>query len=74
MDRKGANIIMYPVFVIIGVALIVLSMASSSWMLLLCAALLGFGYGNIHLFAKLLPLKAPASNVWALLHPLSLFS
>ncbi|RKG33778.1 MFS transporter [Acinetobacter tianfuensis] len=58
MDRKGANIIMYPAFMIMGTALVLLSMANSAWMLLLCAALLGFGYGNIQSVCQTLAVKS----------------
>lgn len=58
MDRKGANIIMYPAFVIMGIALVLLSIANSSWMFLLCAALLGFGYGNIQSVCQTLAVKS----------------
>lgn len=58
MDRKGANIIMYPAFIIMGVALVLLSIAHSAWMLLLCAALLGFGYGNIQSVCQTLAVKS----------------
>ena len=58
MDRKGANIIMYPAFAIMGAALILLSITSSSWMLMLCAALLGFGYGNIQSVCQTIAVKS----------------
>ncbi|WP_374666559.1 MFS transporter [Acinetobacter sp.] len=58
MDRKGANIIMYPAFVIMGAALILLSLANSAWVLLLCAALLGFGYGNIQSVCQTIAVKS----------------
>ena len=58
MDRKGPNIIMYPAFIIMGFSLILLSFAHSSWMLLLCAALLGFGYGNIQSVCQTIAVKS----------------
>jgi MFS family permease len=58
MDRKGANIIMYPAFVLMGIALILLSTANSAWGLLLCAALLGFGYGNIQSVCQTIAVKS----------------
>ena len=58
MDRKGANIIMYPAFVLMGTALILLSTANSAWGLLLCAALLGFGYGNIQSVCQTIAVKS----------------
>lgn len=58
MDRKGANVIMYPAFMIMGSALFILSIAHSAWMLLLCAALLGFGYGNIQSICQTIAVKS----------------
>lgn len=58
MDRKGANVIMYPAFIIMGSALLILSFAHSAWMLLLCAALLGFGYGNIQSICQTIAVKS----------------
>jgi len=58
MDRKGANVIMYPAFMIMGGALFILSIAHSAWMLLLCAALLGFGYGNIQSICQTIAVKS----------------
>ncbi|OTG61981.1 MFS transporter [Acinetobacter sp. ANC 3903] len=58
MDRKGENIIMYPAFIIMAIALILLSQAHSSFMLLLCAGLLGFGYGNIQSVCQTVAVKS----------------
>lgn len=58
MDRKGENIIMYPAFVIMAIALLLLSQAQNSWMLLLCAALLGLGYGNIQSVCQTVAVKS----------------
>ncbi|MFW1857578.1 MFS transporter [Acinetobacter defluvii] len=58
MDCKGENIIMYPAFVIMAIALLLLSQAQSSWMLLLCAALLGLGYGNIQSVCQTVAVKS----------------
>lgn len=58
MDRKGANVIMYPAFIIMGSALLILSFTHSAWMLLLCAALLGFGYGNIQSICQTIAVKS----------------
>lgn len=58
MDKKGENIIIYPAFIIMGSALILLSFAQSSIMLLLCAALLGFGYGNIQSVCQTIAVKS----------------
>lgn len=58
MDRKGENIIMYPAFLIMAIALLLLSQAQNSWMLLLCAALLGLGYGNIQSVCQTVAVKS----------------
>ena len=58
MDRKGENIIIYPAFIIMGVALILLSITHSAWMLLLCAGLLGLGYGNIQSACQTIAVKS----------------
>ncbi|NNG75117.1 MFS transporter [Acinetobacter sp. ANC 4277] len=58
MDRKGENIIMYPAFIIMAIALVLLSQVQSSFMLLLCAGLLGFGYGNIQSVCQTVAVKS----------------
>ena len=58
MDRKGENIIIYPAFIIMGIALVLLSITHSSWMLLLCAGLLGLGYGNIQSVCQTIAVKS----------------
>lgn len=58
MDRKGENVIIYPAFIIMGIALILLSITHSSWMLLLCAGLLGLGYGNIQSVCQTIAVKS----------------
>lgn len=58
MDRKGENIIIYPAFIIMAIALVLLSQVQSSFMLLLCAGLLGFGYGNIQSVCQTVAVKS----------------
>ncbi|OAL79279.1 multidrug MFS transporter [Acinetobacter sp. SFB] len=58
MDRKGENIIMYPAFIIMAIAMILLSQVQSSFMLLVCAGLLGFGYGNIQSVCQTVAVKS----------------
>jgi len=58
MDRKGENIIIYPAFIIMGIALVLLSITHSSWILLLCAGLLGLGYGNIQSVCQTIAVKS----------------
>ncbi|WP_425917510.1 MFS transporter [Acinetobacter sp. TSRC1-2] len=58
LDRKGENIIMYPAFIIMAIAMILLSQVQSSFMLLVCAGLLGFGYGNIQSVCQTVAVKS----------------
>ncbi|MFD1437565.1 MFS transporter [Acinetobacter sp. ANC 4282] len=58
MDRKGENIIIYPAFIIMAIAMVLLSQVQSSFMLLLCAGLLGFGYGNIQSVCQTVAVKS----------------
>ncbi|WLR51852.1 MFS transporter [Bacillus tianshenii] len=46
-DRMGGGYVIYPCLVIFAGGLIALSMTDSAWMLLLSAALIGIGYGNL---------------------------
>lgn len=45
-DRMGANVVMYPAFVIFGIGLLLLSIASTGFELLLVAACMGLGFGT----------------------------
>ncbi|PNQ79987.1 MFS transporter [Paenibacillus sp. F4] len=47
MDKKGANIIIYPALIIYGVGMLLLSSVNSSFTLLLVGALVALGFGNI---------------------------
>lgn len=47
MDKSGANYIMFPAFFIFGAGMLLLGAASDSLTLLLSAALIAFGFGNI---------------------------
>lgn len=58
MDRKGENIVIYPAFIIMALGLILLSVSHESWMLLLSAALLGLGYGNIQSVCQTVAVKS----------------
>ena len=58
MDKKGENIIMYPAFLIMALAFFLLSQANSSGLLLICAGLLGLGYGNIQSICQTIAVKS----------------
>ncbi|KAA8734745.1 MFS transporter [Acinetobacter qingfengensis] len=58
MDQKGENIVMYPALVTLALSLLLLSFTQSSTVLLLCAALLGFGFGNIQSIAQTIAIQS----------------
>lgn len=47
IDAKGANIVMYPTFVLYGGGMILLGLAQNSMMLLTAAVIIGLGFGNM---------------------------
>ncbi|MEN2768057.1 MFS transporter [Ornithinibacillus xuwenensis] len=57
MDRKGPNIIVYPCLVIFAIGMYLFSQANSSFILLLSAALIGLGFGNINSIAQTIAVK-----------------
>lgn len=57
MDVKGANVIMYPAFIILGAGLVLLSTAQSGWSLLLAGALIGLGFGNMQSVSQAVAVK-----------------
>ncbi|QGM29954.1 MFS transporter [Bacillus sp. N3536] len=57
LDTKGANIVAYPCFVLFALGMFLFSQATAGWMLLLAAALIGFGYGNFNSIAQSVAVK-----------------
>lgn len=57
MDRKGENMVMYPALITLSIALVLLSIADSSVMFLISAALLGLGFGNMQSIAQTISVK-----------------
>lgn len=57
MDRKGENIVMYPALCILTLGLFLLGFAHNSFMLLISAALLGLGFGNMQSIAQTISVK-----------------
>ncbi len=57
MDSKGANIIMYPGFVLFALGLWILGMADSGWSLLFAASLIGLGFGNMQSCGQAITIK-----------------
>ncbi len=58
MDRRGENVIMYPAFIIMALGLLILSQVESGRGLLISAALLGLGYGNIQSVCQTIAIKS----------------
>lgn len=57
VDAVGANYVMYPCIALLAVGMVLLSMAHNSFMLLLAAALIGMGFGNIQSTAQVVAIK-----------------
>lgn len=57
MDTRGANIVTYPCLVLFAIGMYLFSQATAGWMLLLAAALIGFGYGNFNSIAQSVAVK-----------------
>lgn len=58
MDRKGANIVVYPALILFAAGMLTISQADTGWMLLLAALLIGLGYGNFQSISQALAIKA----------------
>lgn len=57
MDKKGANIIIYPALIVYGAGMLFLGSASSSAILLLAGALVALGFGNISSISQALAIS-----------------
>ncbi|MFS0671618.1 MFS transporter [Ornithinibacillus sp. 179-J 7C1 HS] len=57
MDRRGANAVMYPAFILFGGGLLLLSSAEGSISLLLAGVLMGFGFGNMQSITQAIAVK-----------------
>jgi MFS family permease len=57
MDRKGANFIMYPAFIIFGAGMLLLSSADKSITLLVAGILIGLGFGNMQSSTQAIAVK-----------------
>lgn len=62
IDKKGANVIMYPAFIIFGVGMLLLSSANNIGTFLLAGALIGLGFGNIQSTSQVIAVNSVASN------------
>lgn len=57
MDRKGANIVVYPALILFAAGMVLFSEASTGVMLLVSACIIGIGYGNFNSIAQALAIK-----------------
>ncbi|WP_421664629.1 MFS transporter [Lysinibacillus telephonicus] len=57
MDKKGPNLIVYPCLVLFALGMFLFGNASSSWILLVSAALIGLGFGNFNSIAQTIAVK-----------------
>jgi MFS family permease len=57
MDSKGANFIMYPAFIIFSAGMLLLSVASNGFTLLLAGILVGLGFGNMQSSTQAIAVK-----------------
>lgn len=57
VDKKSANFIMYPAFILFSIGMFVLSMAGNSFMLLASGVLIGLGFGNMQSTAQMIAVK-----------------
>lgn len=57
MDRRGANIVVYPALMLFAVGMLMLSMANTAWVFLIAAVLIGLGYGNFQSITQALAIK-----------------
>ncbi|MBM4763815.1 MFS transporter [Bacillus sp. B15-48] len=56
-DTKGANIVMYPSIVLFALGFFIIGLAQSGFVLLLGAAIMGVGYGNLHTSSLAIAIK-----------------
>lgn len=57
IDIKGANLVMYPGFILFSIGMFVLSAASNSFMLLTSSVLIGLAFGNMQSVAQAIAVK-----------------
>lgn len=62
MDLRGENIIVYPSLVIFALGMVLFSMATNGFALLLAAALIGFGYGNFNSIAQTIAIQVTPTH------------
>jgi MFS family permease len=61
-DTRGPNTVIIPAVLIFAFGLLILSLTSSAWMLLLAGALIGIGYGTLLPSFQTLAIEASPKN------------
>lgn len=66
LDKRGANIVMYPAFIIFGIGMLLLGMAKTPIIFLLASIFLGIGFGNIQSCTQVIAVNlAPTNRIGA---------
>jgi MFS family permease len=74
MDRRGANYVMYPAFVLFSAGLFLLSSAHNGFTLLLSSILIGLGFGNMQSCTQAIAIKIiPANRIGLAASTFSIF-
>ena len=64
LDQKGANIVLYPTFIFMGIGFYLLGNSTTSFLMLFAGALIGLGFGNFQSIAQTLSVNlADKENV-----------
>jgi len=66
MDRKGANIVVYPALIIFAIGMLLFSQATNSLIFLVAAGLIGIGNGNINSIAQAVAVKSTEPHRYGL--------
>lgn len=57
MDARGTNIVVYPCMLLFATGMFIYSQSTADWMILIAAACMGLGFGNINSAAQLIAVK-----------------
>ena len=58
MDKKGANIVVYPCLLLFAFGMLMYSQAAASWMIIVAAMCMGLGFGNFNSAAQMIAVKS----------------
>lgn len=58
LDAKGANVVVYPTLIVYALGMLLFSQADSAGVLLIAAAVIGFGYGNYQSTGQAIAVKS----------------